>query len=273
MLGKIGAAPERQLVLWLLGNDVANHVATFETVGMAGHAGYAGGEPVSTPFSNSQISPSTMGGPSTLQGGHAPRPVAARPRVLLLGGAPITHGAVGEPLRERFEIREVVDAEAAWQAVLLDSSIRVVIADAMLPALRAFDLLARLRGSKVQRIRELPAIVLVAGGDASDSKRVIALEGTELVINDAPVLDIAAELLSRLRVLVELAATREALVDSRTELDLARTLDPDTNLLTLAAFDKQVEKLLSYARRALFGPGIDLRAGGAALGQQAAAGQ
>jgi len=59
------------------------------------------------------------------------------------------------------------------------------------------------------------------------------------------------ELLSRLRVLVELATTREALIESRSELDSARIVDPETELLTLPAFDKQVEKLLSYARRAL----------------------
>ena len=199
----------------------------------------------------STLSPNTQGGPITQQGIAGPRTVSQRPRVLLLGGAPITRGAVGEPIRERFDVREVVDAEAAWQAVLLDSSIRVVIADTMVPALRAFELLARLRASKVQRIRDLPAIALLAGGNDADSRRAVELDATELTISAAPAADISAELLTRLRVLVELATTREALVDSRTELDSARTVDPETELLTLAAFDKQVEKLLSYARRAL----------------------
>jgi len=202
-------------------------------------------------FPDSQAGPVTLGGPITQQGGGAARAVPHLPRILALGGAPIIRGATGEPLRERFDVREVADAEAAWQAVLLDSSIRVALVDAMLPALRAFDLVARLRASKVQRIRELPAIVLVAGGHTGDSKRVLELDATELVINDAPAGDIAAELLSRLRVFVELSTTREALVDSRNELNSARTVDPNTELLTLAEFDKQVEKLLSYARRAL----------------------
>jgi PleD family two-component response regulator len=199
----------------------------------------------------STLSPNTQGGPITQQGIAGPRTVSQRPRVLLLGGAPITRGAVGEPIRERFDVREVTDAEAAWQAVLLDSSIRVVIADTMVPALRAFELLARLRASKVQRIRDLPAIALLAGGNDADSRRAVELEATELAISAAPAADISAELLTRLRVLVELATTREALVDSRTELDSARTVDPETELLTMAAFDKQVEKLLSYARRSL----------------------
>jgi len=163
----------------------------------------------------------------------------------------MVRGALGEPIREHFDVREVADAEAAWQAVLLDSSIRAVIADAIVPALRGFELLARLRASKVQRIRELPAIVLLEGGSETNSRRAAELEATALVVNASPGADIAVEMLSRLRMLVELSTTREALVESRTELDSARTVDPDTELLTVAAFDKQVEKLLSYARRAL----------------------
>lgn len=206
---------------------------------------------MNAPFANSQAGPATQGGPTTQQGGTAPRPVPPRPRILALGAAPVIRGAAGEPLRERFDVREVADAEAAWQAVLLDSSIRVLIGDAMQPALKAFDLVARLRASKVQRIRDLPAIVLVQGGNAGDTQRAFDVEATELVIIDAPGGDVTAELITRLRVLVDLSTTREALVDSRNELDVARSVDAETELLTLAAFDKQVEKLLSYARRAL----------------------
>jgi len=174
-----------------------------------------------------------------------------RPRVLLADTGRISRGPIGAALRQRYDIREVADSEAAWQAVLLDASIRVLVADATASSIRSFDLLGRLRASKVQRIREMPAIVLLDRGGSTDSPRVLALEATELVLNQVPPTDTAAELMSRLRVLVELANTRDALIESRTELDSARTVDPDTELLTPAAFDRQVEKLLSYARRAL----------------------
>ncbi len=200
----------------------------------------------------SALYPNTQGGgPVTQQGGAGPRTVSGRPRVLLAGGAPMVRGALGEPIREHFDVREVADAESAWQAVLLDSSIRVVIADAIVPAAKGFDLLARLRASKVQRIRELPAVVLIEANSETNRQRASELDATELVVSAAPGAEIAAALLARLRVLAELSTTREALVESRTELDSTRTVDPDTELLTVAAFDKQVEKLLSYARRAL----------------------
>jgi len=182
----------------------------------------------------------------------APRPAhPAKPRVLLADGGRISRGAVSQALREHFDVREVGDGEAAWQAVLLDSSIRVVVADVAASAVRGFELLARLRASKVQRIREIPAIALLERVNDSESQRVEGLEATEFIVAEPPPANAGHELLTRVRVLVELANTRDALVESRAELDSARTVDPDTELLTLAAFDKQVEKLLSYARRAL----------------------
>jgi len=176
---------------------------------------------------------------------------AARPRILIADGGRIARGPVGEAVREHYDIRDAPDGEAAWQAVLLDSSIRAVIADISSPPVRGFDLLARLRASKVQRIRDMPAIALVAGGTTTDSQRIASLETTELVIGDPHTPEAAGQLLARLRVLVELSTTRDALQESRIELDSARTIDPETELLTLAAFDRQVEKLVSYARRAL----------------------
>lgn len=163
----------------------------------------------------------------------------------------LSRGPVGDLIRERFDIREVGDGESAWQAVLLDSSIRVIIADLATPAVRALELLARMRASKVQRIRDMPAVALSAKANSPDNQKVVTLDMTELVVGDAPTAETARELLLRLRVLVELSTTRDALVESRSELDSARTVDPETELLTLPAFDKQVEKLLSYSRRSL----------------------
>ncbi len=190
------------------------------------------------------------GGPGAPAGGDGPR-AGGRPRILLADGGRLTRGAAIGVLRERFDVREVADGEAAWQAVLLDSSIRVVITDVAVPVQRGYELLSRLRASKVQRIREMPAIALLDQASMADSEKLAALNATELGTAALTPPNAIAELMSRLRVLVELADTRDALIESRSELDSARSVDPETELLTLAAFDKQVEKLLSYARRAV----------------------
>ncbi|HYA67077.1 MAG TPA: hypothetical protein VEE84_10320, partial [Burkholderiaceae bacterium] len=197
--------------------------------------------------------PKTQGAaqdPAQSAGAKSPA-LSTKPRILLADTGRVSRAPAGDVVRQHFDVREVLDAETAWQAVLLDSSIRVLIVEVAAPAVRGLELLARLRASKVQRIRELPAIGLVAQGNSADSQRVEALEATALFFSEPASPDAAGDLLSRVRVLVELANTREALSESRSELDSARTVDPETELLTLPAFDRQVDKLLSYARRAL----------------------
>jgi len=197
--------------------------------------------------------PDTQGAaqdPAHSAGSKRPDP-SAKPKILMAEAGRILRGPVGDALRQHFDVREVADAEAAWQAVLLDSSIRAVIAEVASPAKRGLELLTRLRASKVQRIREIPAIAVLDPSSAAEGQRVEALEATALLLSDPPTANAAGDLLSRVRVLVELSNTRDALVESRSELDSARTVDPDTELLTVSAFDRQVDKLLSYARRAL----------------------
>ncbi len=178
----------------------------------------------------------------------APRyPSTPKARVLIADDSRIVRASITQHIRDRFEIREVTDGEAAWQAILLDASIRVVITDLTMPKVDGFELLTRVRSSKVQRIRELPVIVISGEDEVAERERAASMGATDFIQKGAG----AAELISRLEVLVKLAATREALQESQASLESARTVDPDTELLNLPFFDKQVEKLISFARRNL----------------------
>jgi two-component system, cell cycle response regulator len=170
-----------------------------------------------------------------------------RPRILIADDSRIVRASISQHIRDRFDIREVADGEAAWQAILLDASIRVVLTDLNMPKVDGFDLLTRVRSSKVQRIRELPMIVLSGADEAAERERAARLGATDFIGKGAD----AAEIIARLDVLVRLASTREQLAETQATLESARTIDPDTELLSLAFFDKQVEKLISFARRNL----------------------
>jgi PleD family two-component response regulator len=174
-------------------------------------------------------------------------PSAPKARVLIADDSRIVRASITQHIRDRFEIREVTDGEAAWQAILLDASIRVVITDLTMPKVDGFELLTRVRSSKVQRIRELPVIVISGEDEVAERQRAASMGATDFIQKGAG----AVELISRLEVLVKLAATREALQESQASLESARTVDPDTELLNLQFFDKQVEKLISFARRNL----------------------
>jgi len=173
--------------------------------------------------------------------------VATKPRVLIADTSRSVRAVINSHLRDRFEVREAEDGEAAWQAVLLDGNIRVLLTEMGLTKVNGLDLLSRVRSSKVKRIRELPVVVMTSDEENFDRQRVAGLGVADFVTKTTP----RAELVSRLDVLLKLSATREALAETQASLESARTVDPDTELLNPAFFDKQVDKLVSYARRNL----------------------
>jgi two-component system, cell cycle response regulator len=178
----------------------------------------------------------------------SPAPSAPpKPRVLIADDSRIVRASIVQHIRDRFDIREVLDGEAAWQAILLDSSIRVVITDLTMPKVDGFELLNRVRSSKVQRIRELPVVVISGEDEGAERDRAATMGATDFIQKGVA----AAELIARLEVLVRLSATREALAESQASLESSRTVDGETELLNMPFFDKQVEKLISFARRNL----------------------
>ncbi len=155
--------------------------------------------------------------------------------------------ALTQHLRGSFDPREAPDGEAAWQALLLDGTIRVAFIALSLSKLDGYELLARVRSSKVQRIREMPVVVLSGADDPVERARATAAGATDFMLKTAA----AAELISRIEVMAKLSNTREQLAESQASLESTRTIDPDTELLAPQFFDKQVDKLISFSRRNL----------------------
>jgi PleD family two-component response regulator len=116
-----------------------------------------------------------------------------------------------------------------------------------MPKVDGFELLNRVRSSKVQRIRELPIVVISGEDESAERDRAASMGATDFIQKGVA----AAELIARLEVLVRLSATREALAESQATLESSRTVDGETELLSTPFFDKQVEKLISFARRNL----------------------
>ena len=173
--------------------------------------------------------------------------MSAKARILIADDSRIVRATIAQHIRDGFDVREAADGEAAWQAMLLDSSIRVVITDLTMPKVDGFELITRARASKIQRIREMPLIVLSGADEQAECERAASLGATDFVNKGVK----AAELISRLEVLIKLSSTREALAENRAALESSRTVDPDTDLLALPFFDRQVDKLISYSRRNL----------------------
>lgn len=89
-----------------------------------------------------------------------------RRRVLIVDHSKVVRSALSKHLREHFDVREEADGESAWQTLVLDSSIVAVVSGAQLNRLNGYDLLARLRSSKLRRLCDIPFLLIISASQS-----------------------------------------------------------------------------------------------------------
>jgi diguanylate cyclase (GGDEF)-like protein len=163
------------------------------------------------------------------------------PKILIVDDSRMVRASLIKQIRHRFQIREESDGEAGWQTLLVDPTIRIVLTDLDMPKLDGFGLLERIRGSKVQRVQELPVVII--SGDEDDEARQRALEfgASDFVSKGAG----CAEMTARLESLLDLTEVRRSLALSGQN----PILDPVSGLATPAYLNHNGEQHLSQARR------------------------
>jgi two-component system, cell cycle response regulator len=127
-----------------------------------------------------------------------------KPKVLIADDSRIVRATLIKQIEGMFEFREALDGEEAWETLLLDPSIRVVITDLTMPKLDGYGLLQRIRSSRISRIREIPVIVVSGSDELEERERAKAAGATDLVIKGIG----TAQLLSRLDILSKLVNTQ-----------------------------------------------------------------
>src|SRR5450755_1827715 len=135
------------------------------------------------------------------------------PRVLIVDDSRMVRAVIIKHIRGTFDVREESDGEAGWQALLLDPSIQVVITDHSMPKLDGFQLIERIRASKITRIREIPIIMISGDEDEAAMQRAKELGASDFITKGIG----TAELVSRLDVLVKLSRTSQELADARAQ--------------------------------------------------------
>ena len=106
-----------------------------------------------------------------------PAAAASKPRILIADDSRIVRASLTQHIRDRFDIREVVDGEAAWQAILLDSAIRVVITDLAMPKVDGFEVARRIKADPA--LAATTVIMLTARGQAIDREEGFAAGANE----------------------------------------------------------------------------------------------
>jgi two-component system, cell cycle response regulator len=130
--------------------------------------------------------------------------IAVKPRVLIADDSRIVRATLIKHIEGLFDFREALDGEQAWEALLLDPTIRVVITDLTMPKLDGYGLLQRIRSSKVPRIRNIPVVVVSGSDEQAERDRAKAAGANDLITKGIG----TAQLLSRLDVLSKLVTTQ-----------------------------------------------------------------
>lgn len=169
----------------------------------------------------------------------------ALPRILIVDDSRMVRASIIKQLRDRYDCREEADGQSAWETLLVDSAIELVITDLGMPKLDGFGLLERLRTSRIARLQRLPVIVI--SGEEDDESREHAREAGA---NDFITKGIgSAELLARLDSLRRLGETTRELEASREALANQSPVDPSSGLATRSYLNWRGSQDIALARR------------------------
>jgi len=130
--------------------------------------------------------------------------ISLKPRVLIADDSRIVRATLIKHIQGIFEFREALDGEQAWETLLLDPNIKVLITDLTMPKLDGYGLLERVRTSKIGRIRNMPVVVVSGSDEQQERERVKKAGATELITKGIG----TAQLLSQLDVLSKLTNTQ-----------------------------------------------------------------
>lgn len=175
----------------------------------------------------------------------SPVDISLKPRVLIADDSRIVRATLIKHIQGMFEFREALDGEQAWEILLLDPNIRVLITDLTMPKLDGYGLLARIRGSKISRIRNIPVVVVSGSDEQQERDRAKAAGATDLITKGIG----TAQLLSRLDILAKLVNTQREYERSLEALVNNVSGEPAIQLPSPYALQEQAGVLLAYAMR------------------------
>ncbi|EXI89115.1 MAG: Stalked cell differentiation-controlling protein [Candidatus Accumulibacter regalis] len=165
-----------------------------------------------------------------------------RPRILIVDESRLVRTQFIQLIRDHYDFREEVDGEGGWQALVIDPSIQLVISalSMSMPVLDGDGLLARLRSSRLARLRQIP-VLMIAGDDEAANARARALGASDFIVGSIG----ASELLARIDSVLRLAQAQNELRENP-ERDAQH---PDTGLPTRQRVEVQAAQAMSYALR------------------------
>lgn len=172
-------------------------------------------------------------------------PVTDKVRVLVADDSRVIRKAINKILSNEFELIEAEDGETAWEHLLKDDSIEVLVSDIEMPRLDGYSLICRIRAAEVERVRNVPIIVITGADDELTRERAFACGATDFIIKPID----GVQLLARTRAHAKLDQTTRRLEETATALEEQTAVDPLTQLHSRRYFIQRGVQDLAYAKR------------------------
>jgi diguanylate cyclase (GGDEF)-like protein len=172
-------------------------------------------------------------------------PITDKVRVLVADDSRVIRKAINKILSNEFELIEVEDGETAWEHLLKDNSIEVLVSDIEMPKLDGYSLICRIRAAETERVRNVPIIVITGADDELTRERAFACGATDFIIKPID----GVQLLARTRAHAKLDQTTRRLEETATALEEQTAVDPLTQLHSRRYFIQRGVQDLAYANR------------------------
>ena len=169
-----------------------------------------------------------------------------KPRVLVVDDSRVIRVAARKILKDEFDAVEAGDGEEAWELLVKDPEIALVLSDLSMPYLDGMGLLQRLRNADEERLRTLPMIIVTGAEDDDEAKtRAFAAGATDFISKPFDSVQLLAHTRSHLR----LKKTTQELKETTTVLQETPATDPFTGLGNQRAFLERGQQALAHAVR------------------------
>ncbi len=172
-------------------------------------------------------------------------PVTDKVRVLVADDSRVIRKAINKILSNEFDLVEAEDGETAWEYLLRDESVQVLVSDIEMPRLDGYSLICRIRAAEAERVRSVPIIIITGADDELTRERAFACGATDFIIKPID----GVQLLARTRAHAKLDQTTRKLEETSTALEEQTAVDPLTQLHSRRYFLQHGVQDLAYAKR------------------------
>ena len=162
------------------------------------------------------------------------------PRILIVDESRMVRAMLIRHIRDQYDFREEADGVAAWQVLVLDHSIELVICSLSLPVLDGDGVLVRVRSSRLSRLCQMP-MLMISGDDNEAVERAKAHGASDFINRNTG----SAELLARIDSHLKLAQARNQLKENLEQ----NVQNPETGIFTRKYIELQAVQAMSHAMR------------------------